>query len=393
MKAEVYLSGGLRTPIGSYCGVFSKVSAIALGSSIVKAVVQGTGIKSECIDEIIMGNVLGAGLGPNVARSVGLGAGLNPEVGATTIGKVCGSGLKSVMAAAQAIQCEDAEVVVAGGVENMTGAPYLLEKARTGYRMGNGEIIDAMLRDGLWDPFSDQHMGMLGEECARKYAFSRQDQDTFAIESYERARKALADGSFKDEVSPVEITSRKGTQVISEDEEPGRYNPEKFLALRPAFGKEGSITAGNASSISDGAAALLVTSAKQTETLGLKPQARIAGYTTASINPKWFTIAPVQAIQKLLDQLSWKASDVDLFEINEAFAVVPMAVIKDLDLPREKVNIHGGAIAIGHPIGASGSRILVTLMHALEKRKARRGIASLCIGGGEAVAMAVERLT
>jgi acetyl-CoA C-acetyltransferase len=340
---------------------------------------------------VIFGNVIGAGLGQNVARQCTLGAGLPNAVGATTVNKVCGSGLKAVMLAAQAIQCGDAGVVVAGGTENMSRAPYLLEKARTGYRMGNGELIDSMIRDGLWDVYNNVHMGLCGDKCAAKYSFTREQQDDFAIASYERALAAMSSGAFAEEIVPVEVPSGKTTLTIKEDEEPKRFAKDKFRQLRPAFGKDGTVTAGNASSINDGAAALVVLSPEKLKALGVKPQARILGYSTASIEPEWFTLAPVGAIRRLLDALSFKVSDVDLFEINEAFSVVTMAAMKDLSIPHEKVNIYGGAVALGHPIGASGARVLITLLNAMKQRNARRGVASLCIGGGEAVALAVER--
>ncbi|MCP5539901.1 MAG: acetyl-CoA C-acyltransferase [Akkermansiaceae bacterium] len=388
----IYLAGGVRTAIGAYCGMFSDVPAATLGATAAKGALQAAGVPSDAVDELIFGNVLGAGLGPNVARRVTIEAGLDPSVGSTTVNKVCGSGLKSVMLAAQAIQCGDAEVVVAGGAESMTRAPYLLEKARTGYRMGHGEIIDAMIRDGLWDGFCDRHMGSLGEDCAAQYEFTREAQDDFAIRSYERANAAIAAGAFQSEIVPVEIASRKGTVTHDTDEEPGRFSPEKFRALRPAFSGDGTITAGNASSISDGAASVVVLSEAKLKEHGAEPQARVVGHATSSREPQWFTIAPVGAIQRLLDQVGWKASGVDLYEINEAFAVVSMAAIKDFALDEERVNVNGGAISLGHPIGASGCRILVTLLHAMKARDAKRGVAALCIGGGEAVAMAVERV-
>jgi acetyl-CoA C-acetyltransferase len=295
------------------------------------------------------------------------------------------------MLAAQAIQCEDAAVVVAGGTENMSRAPYLLEKARSGYRMGNGELVDSMIRDGLWDVYNNIHMGICGDRCAEKCGFSREDQDSFAIESYKRALAAMQNGTFAEEIVPVEVAAGKKTVTVTEDEEPKRFNEEKFRQLRPAFGKEGTVTAGNASSVNDGAAAIVVLSADKIKALGVKPQARILGFATASQEPEWFTTAPVGAIRKLLDALSLKVADVDLFEINEAFSVVTMAAMKDLSIPHEKVNVYGGAVALGHPIGASGTRVLVTLLNAMKQRNARKGIASLCIGGGEAVALAVER--
>jgi acetyl-CoA C-acetyltransferase len=315
---------------------------------------------------------------------------LSPAVGATTINKVCGSGLKAVMLAAQAIQCGDAEVVVAGGTENMSRAPYLLERARNGYRLGHAELVDALVRDGLWDVYNNMHMGSCGELCATQYHFSREQQDDFAVTSFKRALAAAAEGRFTNEILPVEVNAGKQSVLVREDETPKRFNEEKLRKLKPAF--SGTITAGNASSLNDGAAAVVVMSADKARALGVKPMARVLGYSTSSREPEWFTLAPIQAMEGLLKKLSWKISDVDLFEINEAFAVVPMAAMKDLGIPHEKVNVNGGAVALGHPIGASGARTLVTLLHALQQRGARHGIDSLCVGGGEGVALAVERI-
>ena len=391
MLSEVLLAGGMRTAIGSFGGTLSEVSAVTLGSVAVKAALQQAGAAGDQVDEVIFGNVLSAGLGQNVARQTSIGAGLSNSIGATTVNKVCGSGLKAVMLAAQAIQCGDAQVVVAGGTENMSQAPYLLPKARNGYRMGHGEVVDSMIRDGLWDVYNDLHMGLCGDRCAARYQFTRQDQDDFAVASYQRALEAQRQGRFAQEIAPVEIAGRKGTVTVDQDEEPVRFQEDKLRALRPAFGKEGTVTAGNASSINDGAAAVVVLSADKARQLGVRGQARIVGFATFSREPEWFTIAPVGAIQKLLSGLGWDVADVDLFEVNEAFSVVPMAVMRDLKVPHDRLNVHGGAVALGHPIGASGARVLVTLLHALREREARRGVVSLCIGGGEGVAMAVER--
>jgi acetyl-CoA C-acetyltransferase len=303
---------------------------------------------------------------------------------------VCGSGLKTVMLAAQAIQAGDASVVIAGGTENMSRAPYLLEKARGGYRMGNGELVDSLIRDGLWDVYSNLHMGTFGERCAQKYGFSRQQQDDYAVESFKRALAAASQCIFAREIVPVEVPAGKETVTVKEDETLKKFNEEKLRKLRPAFGKDGTITAGNASSINDGAAAVAVVSEDKVKELGVQPQARVLGYATFSREPEWFTIAPVGAISRLLEKLSLKVADVDLFEINEAFSVVPMAAMRDLGIPHGKVNVHGGAVALGHPIGASGARTLVTLLNAMKQRGARIGVDALCIGGGEAVAMAVE---
>jgi acetyl-CoA C-acetyltransferase len=390
MNRNIYLAGGARTPIGSLSGALSGLSAAQLGSLAIKAALQRAGVAPKDLDEVILGNVLSAGCGQNVARQASIGAGLGESIPAITVNKVCGSGLIAVKLAAQAIQCGDSEAVVAGGAESMSQAPYLLMKARTGYRMGHGELIDAMIKDGLWDVYNDKHMGMCGDQCATRFDLTRAAQDAFAIASYKRALAAMDDGTFAEEIVPVEAPAGKGTVTVNEDEEPRRFNEEKLKALRPAFGKEGTVTAGNASSINDGAAAIIVLSVEKAGKLGVKPQAKILGYATASLEPEWFTIAPVAALRRLMDHLSLKVADVDLFEINEAFSAVPMAAMKELGIPHDKVNVHGGATALGHPIGASGTRTLVTLLNAMKHRKAKIGIDALCIGGGEAVAMAVE---
>ncbi|MGO9113236.1 MAG: thiolase family protein [Thermoguttaceae bacterium] len=392
MKSEIWLSGGVRTPIGGFLGTLAEVSAPALGSLAIKESLRRAGVAANQVDEVILGNVVGAGLGQNVARQAAIGAGLPVSVGATTVNKVCGSGLKSVMLAAQAIQCSDAQTAVAGGTENMSAAPYLLPKARTGYRLGHGELLDAVIRDGLWDVYNNLHMGSCGDRCAAKEGISRQEQDDFAVASYQRAIKAQKEKFFAEEMVAVEIKGRKGSVFVSEDETPARFNEEKLRALRPAFDPEGSVTAGNASSINDGAAAIVVISPEKAKTLGVQPQARILGYSTYSREPEWFTLAPICAIEQLMQKLGLSVADVDLFEVSEAFSVVAIATMKQLKIPHEKVNVHGGAVALGHPIGASGTRLLVTLLSALKQRQAKIGIASLCIGGGEAVAMAVERI-
>jgi len=391
MPEEVLLAGGARTPIGSLMGALAAVPAPALGSIATRAALARVGVGAEHVDEVIFGNVLGAGLGQNVARQVSIGAGIPASVGATTVNKVCGSGLKSVMLAAQAIRCGDADVVVAGGTENMSSAPYLLPKARCGYRLGNGELIDAMIRDGLWDVYHNMPMGTCGDRCAAEHGISRQEQDDYAVASYRRALEAQDSGATAEEIAPVEIAGRKGTTTVECDEEPGRFNEAKLRALRPAFGADGSVTAGNASSINDAAAAVVVLSKTKAERLGVTPCARILGSSSFAREPEWFTLAPIGAIARLMDRLGLTVEEVDLFEINEAFSVVPMMAMRQLGLPHEKVNVCGGAVALGHPIGASGARILVTLLYALERRGGKIGIASLCIGGGEAVAMAVER--
>lgn len=390
MAQAVVLAGGTRTPIGSFSGTLAEVSAPKLGAIAIRAALGRAGVKPEDVDEVIMGNVLGAGLGQNPARQAAIGAGLPERVGGTTVNKVCGSGMKAVMLASQAICCGDARVVVAGGMENMSAAPYLLMKARAGYRMGNGELIDSMIRDGLWDVYHDKHMGTCGDDCATRTEIGRKEQDDFAVASYQRALAAQEKGLFADELVPVEIPGRKTTVTVDRDEEPTRFNEEKLRQLKPAFGGTGSVTAGNASSINDAAAALVALGEQTAQDLGIRPQARILGYSTYSREPEWFTLAPIGAMDCLMQRLGLAVKDVDLFEINEAFSVVPLAAMKELGIPHDKVNVHGGAAALGHPIGASGARVLVTLIHALRRRGARVGIASLCIGGGEAVAMAVE---
>jgi acetyl-CoA C-acetyltransferase len=390
MSNEVFIVAGVRTPIGALAGALSTVPATELGATCVKALLEKAKVSPDEVAEIIMGNVVGAGLGQNPARQAAIKAGLPVSVGATTINKVCGSGLKSVMLAMQSIQLGYSHVVVAGGMENMSLAPYLLLQARQGYRMGNGVLVDSMIHDGLWDVYGDKHMGIYGDKCAAKYQFTKQSQDDFAVRSYTRARQAIAEGVFDDEITPVEIKSKKASLLVSEDEEPGRFNEDKLRALRPAFGSDGTVTAGNASSINDGAAALMVVSDSRCASLRLKPLARIVGADTFSCEPEWFTIAPIGALRRLMDKVNWPVDSVDLFEINEAFSAVTMAAERDLELPAKKVNIYGGAVALGHPIGASGARILVTLLNGLKRKGGKRGVACLCIGGGEAVALAVE---
>lgn len=390
MIKDVYLAGCVRTPVGSFCGAFDSVSAVDLGVTAVKAAIARSGVPMDAVEELIFGNVVSAAVGPNVARQVTIGSGLDPGVGSTTVNKLCGSGMKSIMLAAQAIQLGDADVIVAGGTESMSRAPYLLEKARTGYRLGNGEIHDSLLKDALIDPYDGTHMGECAEKLAEKYGFTREEQDDFAIESYKRALAAAENGDAAGEIVPVEIKSRKGTITVDRDEEPARFNEAKFRALRGAFKKDGTVTAGNASSINDGAGATVVLSAEKVKALGIKPDARILGYSTHSREPEWFTLAPVGAIQKLLKKLELSVEDIDVFEVNEAFAVVPMAAMRDIGIPHDKLNLFGGAVAIGHPIGASGVRVLATLINVLRKTGGKTGLASLCIGGGEGVAMVIE---
>jgi len=391
MTANVYLAGGARTAIGGFCGGFAETPATVLGSVVIKASLERSGVPPDRVDEVIFGNVIGAGLGQNVARQSAIGAGLDVHIGSTTVNKVCGSGLKSVMLASQGIQCADGSVIVAGGTENMSRAPYVLEKARSGYRMGDGKLIDAMIKDGLWDVYNGVHMGTFGDRCAVECGISREEQDDFAVASYTRVLSAMDRGVLDDEIVPVEARAGKNVVTIAEDEEPKRFNEEKLRKLRPAFGQEGTVTAGNASSINDGAAAIVVLSEDSVQSLGVRPQARILGYASASREPEWFTLAPIDALKRLMGKLSLSVSDVDLFEINEAFSVVVLATMKHLEIPHEKVNVHGGAVAIGHPIGASGARTLVTLLNAMKQTDAKIGIDVLCVGGGEAVAMAVER--
>ncbi len=391
-RHSTVIVAGVRTPIGALGGTLSTVSATSLGAICIRELLIRVGVPGSAVDEVIMGNVVSAGLGQNPARQAAIFAGLPASVGATTVNKVCGSGLKAVMLADQAIRLGEASVVVAGGMESMSRAPYLLTKAREGYRMGNAELVDAMINDGLWDVYGDKHMGTYGDRCAANFGFTRQAQDDFAVRSHMRARKAIEDGVFTDEIVPVESTIRGKINTISIDEGPSKFDEIKLRALKPAFSSEGTVTAGNASSINDGAAALLIASAVACEQLSLTPLARIVGASTFSQEPEWFSTAPIGAIKRLLEKIGWNVASTDLFEVNEAFAAVTMAAEQELGIPAEKVNIHGGAVALGHPIGCSGARILVTLLNGLKRTGGRRGIASLCIGGGEAVALAVELL-
>ena len=392
MSSDVVIVSAKRTPIGAFQGALTPLSATQLGAAAIKAAIESSGLKGSDIQETIMGCVLPAGLGQAPARQAALGAGVPASVPATTINKMCGSGLKAVMMAADQIRAGEAQIVVAGGLESMTNAPYLLLKARGGYRMGHGEIFDHMMYDGLQSPFDGKAMGCFGDTTAAKYNFSRAAQDAFATESVRRAMRALENGEFDAEVVPVTAKTRKGETVIPRDETPGTCNIEKIPTLKPAFNKDGTVTAASSSSISDGAAALILTSAAAAQARGLKPLARILAYSSHAQEPEWFTTAPVGAIKKTLEKLGWRSNDADLYEINEAFAVVPMAAMHDLDIDHARVNVNGGACALGHPIGATGARILTTLVHALKRRGGKRGIASLCIGGGEAVAVAVEMI-
>ncbi len=390
MLMNVYLAAPVRTPIGGLMGGLSSIAAPQLAGRVIAESCRRAGVRPDQLDEVIVGNVLSAGLGQNVARQSAIAAGAPPQVGGTTVNKVCGSGLKAVMLAAQAIQAGDAQLIAAGGTENMSQAPYLLPKARAGYRMGHGELIDSLLHDGLWDVYNNLHMGVCGDRTAQRCNLSRQQQDDFAVASYQRAQQAQQAGAFASEILPVVIADRKGETRVEQDEEPQRFNEAKLRQLRPAFDPAGSTTAGNASSINDGAAAMLVCSEQMLSACNLKPLARVVGFAAAAREPEWFTLAPIDAMQKLLARVGWSVTDVDLWEINEAFSVVPMAAMQEMKLPHQQVNVHGGAVALGHPIGASGARVLVTLLHALTRQSAKRGIASLCIGGGEGVALAVE---
>jgi len=389
---DVVIASAARTPVGSFQGVLSDVPATRLGTIAIEAAIERAGISNDEVDECIMGCVLPAGLGQAPARQAAIGAGLPTSVGCMTINKVCGSGLKSVMLAFDSIRLGEADVIVAGGMESMTRAPYALDRARGGYRMGDGQIVDLMIKDGLWDVYNDFHMGNAAELCGEKYGFTREIQDEFAIESYTRAQNAQKDGRFDEEIVPVSVPQRKGDPVVvSEDEGPGQAKMDKIPKLRPAFKKDGTVTAANASSINDGAGAFVVCSAEFAKKKGIEPLAKIIAHSTASREPEWFTTAPADAMRKLFDKTGLGPDDIDIYEINEAFAVVTLAANKEFNLDPAKVNVNGGAVAIGHPIGASGARIFATLLYAMKHRDAKRGLATLCIGGGEAVAMIVER--
>ncbi|HWB80505.1 MAG TPA: acetyl-CoA C-acetyltransferase [Nannocystaceae bacterium] len=393
MPRDVVIVSAARTPIGSFGGALASVTAPKLGATAIKAALARAKLDGADVDEVLMGCVLPAGQGQAPARQASIFAGIPKEVGAVTVNKVCGSGLKTVMLAASAIKAGDAEIIVAGGMESMSNAPYYLPQARNGYRMGHGQVIDGMVFDGLWDPYNDFHMGMAGELCASERKIDRERQDAFATRSYQLAQTAVREGLFSEEIIPVEIAGKKGeTSVFVADEEPFRGSVDKLAGLRPAFKKDGTITAGNASTINDGAAATVVMSVDEAKKRGLAPLARIVGYAGAAGAPEWFTTAPAKSIQNLLKQTNLKASDVDLWEINEAFSVVALVNQDELGIPTERINVRGGAVALGHPIGASGARILTTLIYALRQTGKKRGVASLCIGGGEAVALMVEVL-
>jgi acetyl-CoA C-acetyltransferase len=392
---EVVIDSAVRTPVGKFQGSLHSFSAPQLGALAVREAVRRAGITATEVDECIMGCVLQAGLGQNPARQAAIHGGLPPQAGAFTVNQVCGSGLKAVALAAQAIQTGNAEMVVAGGMESMTNAPYLLPQARTGYRMGNGTLVDSMILDGLWEAYKGFHMGVGAEMIAAKYGFTREQQDAFAAESHRRAAAATADGLFRNEIFPIEIpAAKKGAppRIFSTDESIRPETTVDILAsLKPAFQTDGTVTAGNSPGVSDGAAALVITSAERAQALGLKPIAVIRAQSTSGGEPEWFGLAPIEAVRKAAARAGWPLGDVDLFELNEAFAVQALAVNLDLDLDPAKVNVHGGAVAIGHPIGASGARVLTTLLYAMEERGKSKGIAALCLGGGNAVGLAVER--
>lgn len=387
---KVVITSAKRTPIGSFGGSLASLTAGQLGSLAIKGVLEDSKILSDLIDEVIMGNVLTAGMGQAPARQAALFAGLPEKTECMTINKVCGSGLKAVMLATQAIQTDNAEIIIAGGQESMSNTPYILDKARNGYRLGNGEIIDSMVKDGLWDVYNNVHMGNCAEACAKEFSFTREELDEFAINSYKKALEAQKNGRFKDEIIDVKVKAGREDVIVNNDEEPGKVKFDKIPSLKPVFDKNGVVTAANASSINDGAAALLIMSEEKAKELGLKPLVEIVAQSSAAKDPIHFTTAPADSINKVLKKANLELSDIDLFEINEAFAVVSLANNKILGLDNNKVNVNGGAVALGHPIGASGARVLVTLIHEMKKRNSTYGLASLCIGGGEAAALIVK---
>ena len=388
--SDIVIAGAKRTAIGSFLGQFTGVPTPTLGAAAIEGALSAAGVAPDQVDEVIMGCVLPAGLGQAPARQAAIAAGIPTAAGCTTVNKVCGSGMKAVMFAHDLIKAGSATVVVAGGMESMTNAPHLLNGSRTGIRYGSAEFLDHMAHDGLTNPYDGKAMGVFGDMACSKYAFDRAALDAYSAESVRRAQAAQAAGAFKAEIVPVTVKGRKGEVVVDSDEEPGRIDASKIPGLRPAFGKDGVITAASSSKISDGAAALVLLSAEEAQRRGIAPLARIVAHSTHSQDPEWFTTAPVSAIEKVLKQAGWSVADVDLFEVNEAFSCVAMAPMHDLGIPHDKLNVHGGAVALGHPIGASGARLLVTLLHALQARGGRRGVASLCIGGGEATAVAIE---
>jgi len=390
---EALILSGVRTPISAFMGALSSLTAPQLGAIAIREAVKQAGVAPETVDEVIMGCVLTGGQGQAPARQAAIYGGLPTSVPCMTINKVCGSGMKAVMLAAQAIKLRDSEIVVAGGMESMSNAPYALDKARTGYRMGNGTLIDSMIHDGLWDPYSNVHMGNCGDCTAAEFNISREELDAYATESYKRAMAAQQSCRLSSEIVPVEIPQRKGDPiVVSQDEEPAKGDPSKFAALKPAFGKEGVTTAANASSLDDGAAALVLASRSEVETRKLKPLGRVAGYSTHAQDPQWFTTAPAFAVEKLLKQHNLQVADIDLFEVNEAFSVVSLVVAQKLRIPAEKMNVNGGAVALGHPIGMTGARLVLTALHELRRRGGKYAVATPCIGGGEATAVLIEAL-
>lgn len=390
---DVVILSGVRTPIGSFQGALSSFTAPQLGSFAISAALEAAGVKADQIDEVLMGNVLSGGLGQAPARQAAIGAGLPNSVPCTTVNKVCGSGMKTVMMAAQALKLGDANVIVAGGMESMSNAPYILPQARNGYRMGNGQVVDMMIHDGLWDPYHNVHMGNCGDKTSAEFGFTREALDAYAAESYHRALQAQAAGTFKDEIVPVNVPQRKGDPVLVDtDEEPGRGNPDKLPSLRPAFGKEGVTTAGNASSINDGGAALVLSTKAWADTNSKKVIGRVVAYAQHAQEPEWFTTAPAFAIEKLLKAQGLSVADIDLFEVNEAFSVVSMVVAQKLGIPHEKLNVNGGAVSIGHPIGMTGARLVLTALHELRRRGGKYAVCTPCIGGGEATAVLIEAL-
>jgi acetyl-CoA C-acetyltransferase len=392
---DVVIISACRTPVGKFQGSLSDLSATQLGAIVVREAVQRAKLDRTQVDECIMGNVVSAGLGQNPARQAAIFGGLPPEVGAMTVNKVCGSGLKAVGLAAQAVKTGDNSIVVAGGMESMTNAPYLLPQARKGYRLGNAQIVDSMVYDGLWDIYNNYHMGITGENVAEKYGITREEQDEFAVNSHRKAVAAIKECRFGSQTIPVELPARKKGEapvIFDKDESPREDTTIEILrSLKPAFKKDGTVTAGNAPGVNDGAAAVIVTSAKRAQELGAAPMVRIVAQATSGIDPKWVMMAPVSAVRKIWEKTGWKNEDVDLYELNEAFSVQALAVMRELALDPNKVNVNGGAVAIGHPIGASGARVLVTLIYEMMRRNVHRGVAALCLGGGNAVAMAVER--
>ncbi len=391
-KQQAVIVSAVRTPMGSFNGVFSPLPATKLGSAAIAESLKRINLTPDHVDDVYMGCVLSAGLGQAPARQASIAAGIPQTTGATTVNKVCGSSLKTLIMASQAIALGDARIVVAGGMENMTRAPYLLDRARQGYRLGHAELVDSVIKDGLWDVYNNFHMGEGGELCAAKYRLTRQEVDDFALESYRRAQEAMATGQLTKEIVPIEVPQRKGPPVIvTDDEEPNRVSLSKLRELKPVFRDNGVLTVGNSPSCNDGAAALIVMAEEEALSLGLTPMARIVGYAGTALAPEWFTLAPIDAIRLVLKKTGLTLADIDLFEINEAFSAVSLAINRELGLDPKKVNVNGGAVALGHPIGATGARLVTTLLHAMEARGARRGLVSLCIGGGEALAVIVER--